>query len=80
MGRWILQEATQTANRSPMFATTYAQLARRRGKQIATVAIARRLLARCFHILNQVAAATTTGEGQTAGRARNYRMRLQHGR
>jgi transposase len=72
--RWILQEAAQTAKRSPAFATTYAQLARRRGKQIATVAIARRLLARCFHLLNQLEAATT-GEGQT-GCAPNNRMRL----
>jgi len=77
--RWILQEAAQTAKRSPMFAPAYAQLARRRGKQIATVAIAHRLLARSFHILNQLEAATT-GEGQTAGCARNNRMRLQHGR
>jgi transposase len=76
--RWILPEAAQTAKRSPMFATAYTQLARRRGKQIATVAIARRLLARSFHILNQLEA--TIGEGQTAGCARNNRMRLQHGR
>ncbi|HEV2922013.1 MAG TPA: IS110 family transposase [Actinomycetota bacterium] len=76
--RWILQEAAQTAKKRPPFADTYAQLARRRGKQIATVAIARRLLARCFHILNQLEA-TTIGEGQT-GCARNNRMRLQHGR
>ncbi len=68
--RWILQEAAQTAKKSPMFAGAYAQLARRRGTQIATVAIARRLLARCFHILKEVQTATTTGEGQT-GRARN---------
>jgi transposase len=69
--RWILQEAAHTAKRSPQFAGTYGQLARRRGKQIATVAIARRLLARCFHILKEVptAATATTGEGQT-GRAR----------
>ena len=68
--RWILQEAAHTAKRSPQFADTYSQLARRRGKQIATVAIARRLLARSFHILKEVqTAATTTGEGQT-GRAR----------
>jgi transposase len=68
--RWILQEAAHTAKRSPQFAGTYGQLARRRGKQIATVAIARRLLARSFHILKQVqTAAATTGEGQT-GRAR----------
>ena len=77
--RGILQEAAQTAKRHPMFASAYAQLARRRGKNIATVAIARRLLARCFHILNQLEAATT-GEGQTTGCARNNRMRLQHGR
>ena len=58
-----------TAKPSPQFAGTYGQLARRRGTQIATVAIARRLLARCFHILKEVQTATTTGEGQT-GRAR----------
>ena len=46
--RWILQEAAQTAKRHPMFASTYAQLARRRGSHIATTAIARRLLARSF--------------------------------
>jgi hypothetical protein len=34
------------------------------------VAIARRLLARSFHILKEAQTATTTGEGQT-GRARN---------
>jgi hypothetical protein len=77
--RWILQQAAHTAKRRPMFATTYTQLARRRGTQIATVAIARWLLARCFHILNQLDAATT-GEGQTTGCARNHRLRLQHGR
>jgi transposase len=65
--RWILQEAAQTAKRSPQSADTYAQLARRRGTQIATVAVARRLLARSFHLLKEVP--TTTGEGQT-GRAR----------
>jgi transposase len=67
--RWILQEAAHTAKHHPMFATTYGQLARRRGKQIATVAVARRLLARSFHILKAVQTTTTTGEGQT-GRAR----------
>jgi hypothetical protein len=67
--RWILQEAAHTAKRSPQFADTYAQLARCRGTQIATVAVARRLLARCFHILKEVQTTTATGEGQT-GRAR----------
>ncbi len=55
--RWILQEAAQTAKRSPLFADTYGQLTRRRGRNIATVAIARRLLARSFHILTQLEAA-----------------------
>jgi hypothetical protein len=54
--RWSLQEAAQTAKRHPMFADTYSQLARRRGANIATVAIARRLLARSFHILTQLEA------------------------
>jgi transposase len=52
--RGILQEAAQTAKRHPMFAGAYAQLAHRRGNHIATVAIARRLLARSFHILTQL--------------------------
>ena len=38
--RGILQEAAQTAKRHPMFASTYGELARRRGNNIATVAIA----------------------------------------
>jgi len=63
--RWSLQEAAQSAKKSPLFATAYGQLAHRRGKNIATVAIARRLLAPCFHILKEVQTATTTGEGQT---------------
>jgi transposase len=55
--RGSLQEAAQTAKRHPMFAGAYAQLAHRRGSHIATVAIARRLLARCFHILTQLESA-----------------------
>ena len=68
--RGILQEAAQTAKRHPMFATTYAQLARRRGKQIATVAIARRLLARSFHILTELEAQQKPSEKASTGRAR----------
>jgi transposase len=67
--RGILQEAAQTAKRHPMFATTYAQLAHRRGNNIATVAIARRLLARSFHILKQLEAAPPPEKAST-GRAR----------
>jgi transposase len=52
--RWILQQAAQSAKRSPLLAGTHGQLARRRGPSIATVAIARRLLARSFHLLTQL--------------------------
>jgi len=74
MGALDAPRSRQTAKKSPMFAGAYGQLARRRGKQIATVAIARRLLARCFHLLNQLETATT-GEGQT-GCARNTACEL----
>ncbi len=70
--RWILQEAAQRAKTQPPFARTYAQIARRRGRQIVTVAIARRLLARCFHILTELEVTTeeVTTEEVTTGRAR----------
>jgi hypothetical protein len=40
----VLCEAAQTAKRHPQFAATYQGIARRRGKKIATTAIARKLL------------------------------------
>jgi transposase len=49
--RWALCEAAQTAKRHPQFAATYQAIARRRGKKIATTAIARKLLARAWHLL-----------------------------
>ena len=61
-------------------ARAYAQPARRRGRHIATVAIARRLLARCFHILTQLEAQYAS-EKADMNRARSrFRMSLQHGR
>ena len=39
-------EAAQTAKRSPEFAAGYQDIARRRGKKIATTAVARKLLTR----------------------------------
>jgi DNA-binding transcriptional LysR family regulator len=60
-----------------MFAGASAQLSRRRGRNIATTAIARRLLARSFHILTQLEA---TSEKAGSGRARVFCMSLQHGR
>jgi DNA-binding transcriptional LysR family regulator len=52
-----------------MFASAYSQLARRRGRNITTTAIARRLLARCFHILSQLETAPASEKAIT-GRAR----------
>jgi transposase len=49
--RWILCEAAQTAKRSPQFAASYQAIAARRGKKIATTAIARKLLTRAYHLL-----------------------------
>jgi transposase len=49
--RWVLCEAAQTAKRHPDFAATYQAIARRRGKKIATTAIARKLLTRAYHLL-----------------------------
>src|SRR6266487_163416 len=49
--RWILCEAAQTAKRHPGFAASYQAIARRRGKKIATTAIARKLLTRAYHLL-----------------------------
>jgi transposase len=51
--RWILCEAAQTAKRHPEFAATYAVIARRRGKKIATTAVARKLLTRAYHLLKE---------------------------
>ena len=47
----MLNQAAQTAKRSPEFAATYAAIAKRRGKKIATIAISRKLLTRAWHLL-----------------------------
>jgi len=49
--RWVLNQAAQTAKRSPEFSAAYAAIARRRGKKIATIAISRKLLTRAYHLL-----------------------------
>ena len=60
--RWVLNQAAQTAKRSEEFAPAYAAIARRRGKKIATIAIARKLLTRAYHLLaaTQAETASTT--------------------
>jgi transposase len=56
--RWVLNQAAQTAKRSPEFAATYGTIAKRRGKKIATIAIARKLLTRAWHLLADMQAAS----------------------
>jgi transposase len=56
--RWVLNQAAQTAKRSPEFSATYAAIAKRRGTKIATMAIARKLLTRAYHLLAAQAAPT----------------------
>ncbi len=53
--RWVRCEAAQTARRYPDFAPGYEALARRRGRKIATTAIARKLLTRAYHLLTDAA-------------------------
>jgi transposase len=68
--RWILCEAAQTAKRHPDFAASYAAIARRRGKKIATTAIARKLLTRAWHLLTdaeRAASPATSASGPRPG-------------
>jgi transposase len=87
--RWVLNQAAQTAKRSPEFAPIYAAITRRRGKKIATTAIARKLLTRAYHMLATAhATQTSTGRqrvprrrhGPTDGRVTKPRARspLRH--
>ena len=52
-----MNQAAQTAKRSPEFAAAYSAIAQRRGKKIATIAIARKLLTRAWHLLAEMQAA-----------------------
>ena len=52
--RWAMVEAAHVAKRRPPFSRFYAETAQRRGRKIATVAVARKLLARAFHVLKEV--------------------------
>ena len=66
--RWVMNQAAQTAKRSPQFAATHSSIAQRRGKKIATIAIARKPLTRAYHLLADMQATdTTTPPGRTAG-------------
>src|SRR4249919_890029 len=55
--RWVMNQAAQTAKRSPEFSATYSGIAKRRGKKIATIAVSRKLLTRAWHLLSEMQAA-----------------------
>jgi transposase len=82
--RWVLGQAAHIAKRHPEFAATYHSIATRRGRKIATVAVARKLLTRAYHLLadtdanNQDAATDTTDDSTCV--ARGPRARSQTGR
>ena len=57
--RWVLNQAAQTARRSPDFAATYSGIVKKRGKKIATIAISRKLLTRAWHLLADMQATST---------------------
>jgi transposase len=62
--RWVMNQAAQTAKRSPEFAATYSTIAKRRGKKIATIAISRKLLTRAWHLLAEAQATDTPAPSQ----------------
>jgi transposase len=55
--RWIMTQAAQTAKRTPPYAACFEQIAHRRGRKIATVAVARKLLTHAYHVLRELDAA-----------------------
>ncbi len=68
--RWVLCEAAQNAKRSPQFAASYQAIARRRGKKIATTAVARKLLTRAWHLLTDAELAVPQPATTPAGKQR----------
>jgi hypothetical protein len=67
--RWVLNQAAQTAERSPEFSATYQTIASKRGKKIATIAISRKLLTRAWHLLAAAQAADPAAPGGSAATA-----------
>jgi hypothetical protein len=61
--RRVLNQAAQSAKRSPEFAATYEAIAQRRGTKIATIAIARKLLTSAWHLLATQAPAPACQRG-----------------
>jgi transposase len=74
--RWVLCEAAQTAKRHPDFAASYQDIARRRGKKIATTAIARKLATRAYHLLTD--ASSDGAPHQPGGRQAPGELAFSH--
>jgi transposase len=73
--RWVLGQAAHIAKRHPEFAGSYQDIAARRGKKIATTAVARKLLTRSYHLLAEPPGQTTTDNSTCV--ARDPRARPQ---
>ena len=58
--RRVMNQAAQTARRSPDFAATCAPITKRRGKKIAAIAISRKLLTRAWHLPAEMQATGTS--------------------
>ena len=69
-----MNQAAQTAKRSPEFAATYAAIATRRGKKIATIAISRKLLTRAWHLLAAAGQDTPDAAAATAAHPQTGRV------
>jgi hypothetical protein len=68
-------EAAQTAKRDPDFAPGYEALARRRGRKIATTAIARKLLTRAYHLLTDAGTRQRQARSSSPAPCRRNRLR-----
>jgi hypothetical protein len=62
--------AAQTAKRSPQFAADYQAIAKRRGRKIATTAVACKLLTCAWHLLTDAEHAAPQPEAGSAAPAR----------
>jgi hypothetical protein len=80
----VLVQAAQIAKRHPEFAACYQRIANRRGRKIATVAVARKLLTRAYHLLThsdthaEATSAATTNNSTCV--TRTQRAHAQAGR
>lgn len=75
----MLREAAQTAKRSPEFAPAFQRIANRRGKKIATTAVARKLATRAWHLLTAAEHAAARNPPRPRQRRGDTPRRGSHG-